>query len=182
MTERENMIAEAHDLELTFRGNISNKDLKAMLAEAKGDPIPVDEIAPPGPAVKVEKAEEVVEEDPKSESQRRVAQHYASRRKRIVAAKRAAMQTKIVTLTNKDPRENDKVTTAFLSFENQHFGLSKSVPLDIPVELEVSLIKIAEGCKITLHKDEIRNGRITGNKVPMRVNKYAISYSGQKPS
>lgn len=180
MTDRENMIAEAHDLELTFRGNISNKDLQALLAEAKGEPTPLDETPPPGPAVKAE--EPKADEPEQTEAQRAVSARYKLKRARVVAAKKEAMKTKIVTLTNKDPRENDRVTTAFLSFENQHFGLSKSVPLDIPVELEVSLIHIAENCKITLHKDEIKNGRPTGNKVPMRVKKYAISYSGQTPS
>jgi hypothetical protein len=89
------------------------------------------------------------------------------------------MKTSIVTITNKDNRENDVMTSVYLSFENQYFGLSKQVPLDLPVELENSLIKIAEGVRITLHKDEVRDGRRTGNKIPTSVKKFAISYARQ---
>jgi hypothetical protein len=92
------------------------------------------------------------------------------------------MTTQIVTITNKDPRENDVVTTAFLSFENQYFGKARNVPLDIPVELEVALISIAEGCIMTMHKDEVVNNRRTGNKITQRVKKYAVSYSQRQPS
>ena len=94
----------------------------------------------------------------------------------MLLQKKRAFKTTVITLTNKDNRENDVVTTAYLSFENQYFGLSKIVPLDIPVELEAALIAIAERSMITLHKDEIIDGKRTGNKTPVRVKKYAISY------
>jgi hypothetical protein len=90
---------------------------------------------------------------------------------------------KVVTLTNKDARENDVVTTAYLSVQNQYFAVARNVPLDIPVELEICLIKLAENAMITLHRDEIdSNGRRTGNKVTARVKKYAVSYSPIDPS
>jgi len=190
MSERENLIAEAHDLELEFKGNISNVKLAAMIAEAKGLPAPVDEVAPPGPAIKddpevteettVETTEEVVEttptkdKNPKKESPAAAA--FTGRRKMIADARERAFKTRVVTITNKDSRENEFMTTAYLSFENQHFGLSKLVPLDVAVELEEALIKVAKSTVMTLHKDEIIGGKRTGNKVATTVKKFAISY------
>ena len=83
----------------------------------------------------------------------------------------------MVTITNKDPRDNNFTTTASLSFENQYFSIAKNVPLDVKVELEQALIDIAESVIITLHKDEIVGGKRTGNKVPVRTKKYVVSYA-----
>ena len=166
MSERSELVAEASDLGLDFQKNIKTTKLVAMLAEAKGEPIPVDEVAPPSPAMKAE-----VKETPASAPR--------TERHRIAAAKAVALKTSIVTITNKDNRENDVMTTVFLGFENQHFGISKVVPLDIPVQLEEALIHIAEKTTMTLHKDEIKNGRRTGNKIPQTVKKFAISYAKQ---
>lgn len=94
----------------------------------------------------------------------------------IAKAREAAMATRIVTLSSNDKQESEWTTTAYLSMENQHFGLSKIVPLDVPVELEQCLIDIAKNTTITLHKDEIIDGRRTGNKIPTSVRKYNISY------
>ena len=176
------MIARANDLGLEFPGNISNVKLTALLAEASGDPVPVEDAAPAGPAVKAEEPEydenDVSEKTP---ARRAVIAKNLRRRKIIADAKAKAFRTHIVTITNKDNRENDVMTTAYLAFENQHFGLSKLVPLDVPVELEEALIKIAASCTMTMHKDEIVKGRRTGNKVTTSVKKYAISYSRQNP-
>jgi hypothetical protein len=188
MSERSDLIAEANDLGLDFKGNISNIKLQELVSEFKGEPIPVSEPAPPGPAVKAEAVQDLddeyeVEDVPSAPRRMTAKEHtailFANKRRKIAAAKKVAMKTSIVTLTNKDNRENDIMTTAFLSFENQYFGLAKNVPLDIPVQLEDSLIDIAEKCTMTLHKDEIIGGRRTGNKVPMTVKKYAVSYSRQ---
>jgi hypothetical protein len=184
MSNREDMIAEATDFGLKFPGNISNIKLAQMIAEFKGEAVPLEETPPPGPAVKQASKEETVDSEKELLTKNQQIAHnvFAAKRAHIAEAKAKAFKTQIVTLTNKDNRENDVMTTAYLSFENQHFGLSKNVPLDIPVELEVSLIHIAESCMMTLHKDEIQNGQRTGNKTPMRVKKYAISYSGREPS
>jgi heme-binding NEAT domain protein len=185
MSNRENMIAEATDLGLEFPGNISNIKLAAMIADFKGEPAPVEEKAPPGPAVKAE--ETPSEEDTVDPTNPLVRQRaarvelFAKRRRQVSEAKKRAMKKQIVTITNKDSRDNDVMTTCYLSFENQHFSLSKVVPLDIPVELETALVKIAEGCMMTLHKDEIIGGKRTGNKVAVRTKKYAVSYSRQEP-
>lgn len=185
MTERNEMIAEAQDLEISFPGNISNIKLAAMLAEHKGLPIPdTSNVPPAGPAVKAEPEEDSIKDINinAKESHRIVMRATAlSRRKYVKEQKKIAFKKQVVTLTNKDPRDNNVTTTAYLSFENQYFGIARLVPLDIPVELEVSLIKIASSCIMTLHKDEIIDGKRTGNKVPVRVKKYAISYSQQLP-
>jgi len=184
MTKRTEMMDEANNLGLTFPGNISNIKLASLLAEASGLPVPDIDSAPPGPAVKAEPEEESIKDVALNakESHRIAAQRTAlSRRKYVAEQKKKAFKTSIVTLTNKDPRDNTVMTTCYLSFENQYFGIARMVPLDIPVQLEAALIKIAASCVMTLHKDEIVNGKRTGNKVPTRVKKYAISYSQKQP-
>jgi hypothetical protein len=178
MNTREDMIAEAIDLEIEHKGNISNIALAKLLAKAKGEPEPEFD-APPSPKAKAPEPEEEVEEEVAEAAPTRTSAQalYARRRMKIAAAKKAAMVTSIVTITSKDSRENEVSTTAFLSCENQHFAVAKSVPLDIPVQLEKCLIENARTCKIPMHRDEIKNGRRTGNKVTLMVNKYVISYS-----
>ncbi len=176
---RPELIDQANELGLEFHKNIKTAKLARLVAEATGAPPPVDEIAPAGPAVKPGSEEEQADLDSNTVS----APMSKSNRLRLAIAnrKRAAMKTSIVTITNKDNRENSFTTTVHLSFENQHFGLSKIVPLDVPVELEQALISIAETTMMTLHKDEILNGKRTGNKVATTVKKFAISYSKETP-
>lgn len=170
MSVRSELMAEAEALELTFKKNIKTTTLQAMVAEAKGEPVPVDEVAPPSPAMKADKPKaEIVDDSKKTPLQ--------MQRERIKSARAKAFKTSIVTVTNKDNRENDVMTTAYLSFENQHFGLSKLVPLDVALELEQGLIDVAESTNITLHKDEIVRGQRTGNKVAVTVKKFSVSYA-----
>jgi len=174
--ERKALIEEANELALEFQPNIPTAKLQALVDEAMGKPPAVEETAPASPATKIEP-----EADPEPEAtvEAKVKQPlsaFARKRQKIAESKKRAFKTQIVTLTNKDNRENDMMTTAYLSFENQYFGLSKIVPLDVPVELEASLISIAENTMITLHKDEVIEGKRTGNKRPVRVKKFAISY------
>ena len=180
-TEREDLLNEANNLGLQFQPNIPSKKLVALIAEAKGEPPAVEEDAPPSPAAKAPTKEEEAEEASNKSKDvgkpGRQLTEYELKRQRISVAKAKAFKTKIVTITNKDNRENDIMTTVYLSFENQYFSLSKIVPLDIPVQLETALIKIAENTTMTLHKDEIKAGRRTGNKLPLTVKKFAISYS-----
>ncbi|MCP4487729.1 MAG: hypothetical protein GY820_10495 [Gammaproteobacteria bacterium] len=186
MPYREDLIAEATDLGLEFKGNISNVKLEELIQNF-GEPPAVEEFAPPSPATKPDPESEDL--DPltaKGPSAARTPQEMImekDRRKRqaVAKAKKRAMETSVVTITSKDNRENDVTTTAYLSFENQYFGMSKNVPLDVPVELERALIEIAASCTMTLHKDLVVAGRRTGNKVPVTVKKYAISYSRQDP-
>lgn len=181
MSNREEMIAEAIDLGLEFKGNISNKALAALLAEAKGEPEPLNETPPPSPAMKPQTEEEDVLEAAAEIARNNARERAARNRARVGGIKANAMKTKVVTLTSKDSRDNETVTTAFLSMQNKHFAIARNVPLDTPVELEQCLINTAESCMITQHRDEIVNGKRTGNKVPVRVKKYAVSYSPIDP-
>ena len=170
---REELLDKATNLGLEFPKNIPTDKLEERVIEAMEEsvkPPKVDEPAPTKPPVEV-KGEDV--QSPVDNS--RLSQ-LQLRQKTIKTAKDKAYATRIVTLTNKDSRENDVMTTAYLSFENQYFGLSKLVPLDIPVQLEQGLISVAESTMIPLHKDEIVNGKRTGNKVVVRVKKYVVSY------
>ncbi len=200
MTDRKTMIDEANALGLQFPGNISNVKLQEMLQAETGEPTPIQESAPASPAIKPEELPEVADnagilaqiaslqaqlgitDEAVSADGRNQAQINASIRRQVVAkARAAAFKKHIVTITNKDSRENDKVTTAYLAFENQYFGVARSVPLDIPVELEEALIKIALQCTMALHKDEVVNGKRTGNKITVKVKKYVVSFSNKKP-
>ena len=180
--DREALIAEANELGLEFAKNTTNKVLVAKIAEAKGLPAPVDEPAPPSPKTKsdaeiIEALDEVVDEPKQSPT---AALSVAARRRKLVASQKAkAMKTQVVTVTDKDNRENSFTTTCNPSFENQYFGLSKIVPLDVPVELEQALIDILESTMMTLPKDEVVEGKRTGNKVATTVKRYAISYGKQ---
>lgn len=177
------MIDEANDLGIEFPGNISNKKLASLLANF-GEDDPLAETPPPSPAVKSESS--VDDEDDVIESARDIAMKrrenaHQKRRRQIAEAKKKAMKTSIVTLTNKDSRENENVTSAYLSVQNLHFARSRYVPLDVPIELEHCLIRCAESCMVTIHRDEMKNGRPTGNKITRRVPKYAVSHSPIEP-
>lgn len=185
MSDRQELLDQANELGLEFPANIPTKKLQGMIEEAVGDgtPPPVEDDTPaPNPAVK---AEEPVEETNTSAGIPDVLKNSKDKavQKRIKVKKLRdqAFKTRIVTITNKDNRENDIMTTAYLSFENQYFGLSKLVPLDVPVELEEALIRIAESTMMTLHKDEIVDGKRTGNKIATSVKKFAVSYDQRKP-
>ena len=161
--ERKDLLDEANELGLEFAKNISTGKLQEMINESKG------------PAVK-EDAPEPKEEDT-TKPYNSVVDKATLRRKFIADRKAKAMATRVVTITNKDNRDNDFTTTAPLSFENQHFGVSKKVPLDVPVELEQAVIDIAESASIPHHKDEVGDGRRTGNKVTVLVKRYVVSYA-----
>lgn len=205
MSDRDELMKQAEELGLDFPKNIPSEKLSRMVDNAllseenettaqsnEEDEELTDE------EMKAEKDEKAaIEKDAKEEAEavvelqksmkktekedtdRKPSKRMLMRRK-IAEARKKAFKTHIVTLTNKDSRENDVMTTVNLSFENQYFGLSKIIPLDVPVELEKALIDIAESTRITLHKDEVVSGKRTGNKVPVSVKKFAISYSRQQ--
>lgn len=173
---RKALIAEANELGLEFPSNVKTTKLQQMVDTAQGKAVGVSAPEPdnrldyepgPSPAVK--------ENAP-------ALNPMTARRRQIAERKAEAMKTKIVTITNLDVRDAEFTTTAYLGFENDHFGLARNVPLDRPVELEVSLIEIAETLMMTIHRDEIIEGKRTGNKVTSQTRRYAVSYAAdQKP-
>ena len=175
-TYRKNLIEEANELGLEFPSNIKSTKLQGMVDAKQGESVGVK---PP-----VEDKVEIppVVEEVKPPITRTPAQHrHLKNRQAIAVKKKNAFKTKIVTITNRDTRDAEFTTTASLSFENNYFGLAKNVPLDVPVELEIALIKIAERTLMTIHKDEIKDGKRTGNKEAFTVKKYAVSYEEQVP-
>lgn len=178
--KRQQLIDEANELGLEFAKNVTDKTLEKMIREEKGEPEPVDEEPVPSPAAKSkEQLEEEGLNEPEPETKEKAThKRPVNRRRQLVAEmKRKAMKTRVVTITNRDPRDNMHTTTAHLSVENQYFGVSKIVPLDVPVELEECLITSAETAMIPIHRDEIINGRRTGNKVTGRAKRYTVSYA-----
>lgn len=159
--DRKELIDQANELGLEFAKNISTVKLQELVQESQGPE---------------EKQEEQTNNIDVS-AEKPVLTSLQKRRKFIAERKAKALKTSVVTITNKDNRDNDYTTTAHLSFENQYFGVAKNVPLDEPVELEQALIDIAESTMITHHKDEIVNGKRTGNKVATAVKKYVVSYA-----
>ena len=161
MSERQELLDQANDLSLEFHSNIPTDKLKVLIEnELNKDP------------AKQEKSVDEKQVNPNLRPR-------LNKRQRIVKAKQRALKMQVVTITNKDNRENDMMTTVSLSFENEFFGISRSVPLDVAVEIETALVEIAEGTMMTLHKDEIVNGRRTGNKTAVSVKKFAVSYAKQ---
>ena len=162
MSERQELLDQANDLSLEFHSNIPTDKLKVLIenklnAEPEEQEDPAEEETPVNPNLRPR----------------------LTKSQRIVKAKQRALKMQVVTITNKDNRENDVMTTVSLSFENEFFGISRSVPLDIAVEIETALVEIAEGTMMTLHKDEVVNGRRTGNKIPVATKKFAVSYAKQ---
>ena len=99
----------------------------------------------------------------------------------IKMRKAEAMKKSVVVITSNDKRDNEYVTAEYLSCENQFFGVSKLVPLNIPVELEECLIEVAKTTMVMLHQDEITpDGRRTGNKVTRMTRKFNVSYEQVK--
>lgn len=172
MSTRDDLKQEATDLGLDFPSNIKTEKLEQLIEEhyqsqAAGDLV---------------QAVEEVEEPQEEKTPAKANGKKLTKNQKLAEAKNRAMATKVVTLSSNDKRDNEYVTTAYLSFENQHFGLAKLVPLDIPVELEQGLINVAKETMITLHKDEVIDGKRTGNKIPVRTRKYNVSYEDMKPS
>lgn len=159
--ERTALLEKANELSLDFPNNIPTEKLKAMIEEASG------------PKVK----EESEEETEVKATQDNALTANQKLRKRIAEKRKKAMKTRVVTITSKDTRDNDVANTAKLSFENQYYGASKVVPLDVPVELEQCLIDVAKTVMIPHHVAEVINGVRTGNSITKRTNKYVISYA-----
>lgn len=165
----EELRAEADALGLTYNQNIGAAKLAEKIEEhytslSAGDSIQVkEEVVQP------------VAKDNKKETKDELIRRLAAE------AKLAAFATKVVTVSNNDKREAEHMTADFFGFENQYFGISLLVPFDIPTQLPQCIIDVIKSTPITLHKDEIVDGRRTGNRVPVQTRKYNISYEENQP-
>lgn len=173
MATLEELKTEADNLGITYAPKIGAEKLQAKIDahyESQAADDLVQETAEETPVEDTNKLDAIpVNSSP--------AQKRAKNMREIAAEMRtAAMKTRVVRLSNNDKRDSHVTTTAYLSMENQYFGLSKIVPLDIPIELEQCLIDVAKNVEIILHVDEIIDGKRTGNKRPQYVKKYVVSY------
>lgn len=124
----------------------------------------------------VAKVEEIVEVKLENESKDDLI------RRLVADAKKLAYATKVVTVSNNDKRESEYMTADYFGFENQYFGVSLLVPFDIPTQLPQCIIDVIKSTPITLHKDEVVDGRRTGNRIPVQTRKYNISYDEKQPT
>lgn len=167
--------AEARGLGITFNVNIGAETLHGKIetfyeSQSAGDLVKEKDVV--DPEVDPEPSN-VAYDVPGSKA---VLSKEQKTRNMVAKAKAKAMRKRVVTITSNDKRDNDVTTTTYLGFENQYFGISKLVPLDVPLELELCLIDVAKTTFITLHKDEIIDGKRTGNKVPVPVRKLNVSF------
>lgn len=101
-------------------------------------------------------------------------------RERVANAKKLAFTKSKVVITNLDMRDKD-LTDCYLGFENSYFGKSRLIPFGKPVWLENALIEVAESTPMTEHINEVgRDGKRTGNKIPIEKPKYGIQYIEKK--
>lgn len=162
----EELKAEADVLGLEYNKNIGATKLSEKIeayyeSQAAGDSVKVQAEEAPKKA-----------NDKETEEQRK--------RRKVMEAKNAAMKLRRVTITNNDTRENGVLTADYFGFENQHFGKSLLVPFNIPCELPQCILNVINSTYVTLHTDEIVDGKRTGNKVPKSMKKYNISYEDVK--
>jgi hypothetical protein len=160
----QDLLDEAKELGLAFKGRISKEKLITLIDEHKMNQTIGDS---------EEATENLGDEQVKVSTREQPAKSIPQL---VKEAKKRAFSKRVVTLTSNDKRDNDIVTTEPLMFENQYFSLSRIVPLDVPAELEQCLIDIAKECTIILHVDEVVNGKRTGNKMPKHVKKFTVSY------
>lgn len=168
----EELKAEADVLGVEYSPNIGAKKLSEKIeayyeSQAAGDSVKVQ--AEPEPVKEAKKT--ISKEETKEAKWRRIG----------AELKAKALQTRVVTITNNDPRESSVLTADYAGMENQFFsGKSLIIPFGIPTEVPQCVINVLKRTMITVHADEIINGQRTGNKVPKSVKKYNISYEDMK--
>lgn len=166
----EELKAEADVLGIEYNKNIGASKLNEKVeayyeSQAAGD------------SVKVQAEPEAVKEVKKSSGKEETeAERVVRKRTEVMDAKTKAFKTRVVTITNNDPRENSVITADYFGFENQHFGKSLLVPFNVPVELPQGIIEVIKSTPMTIPTDEIIGGRRTGNKIASQARKYNISY------
>ncbi len=164
----EELKKEANELGLTYNSKIGATKLSEKIEDYY-------ESQSAGDLVKVKEEIEEEVEKPAKEVKAKLSP-MAQGKVAIKAAIAKSMKTRVVTISNNDKRDNSHTTTAYLSCG----AFQRTVPLDIPVELENALINIAKNSKITQHIDEVVGGKRTGNKIPKPANKYMVSYEDMK--
>lgn len=92
---------------------------------------------------------------------------------RAKKAEERARQTRIVTITDNDTRENNQTTVAIANCSNLYFDLGTVyIPLNIPVEVKQGHIDTLANLEIPLHVKDAKSGLF---KTEVRK-RYSISY------
>lgn len=115
---------------------------------------------------------EVVEEVTPVNSSKKIT----SLREMVADVKKRAFTKRKVTITYNDKRDNNEVTDAYLTCENEFFSIARYVPLDVPVELEQCLIDTAKEAKITAYRSDLAKGMKSKTNTPITLPKYNIAY------
>jgi len=162
----EELKSEALNLGIQFKGNVGKERLAQMIEDFYNNDSAQDAVqeSPEETTEEVTPVTQPVSKESKEQKFRRLA----------METKLKAMKRRVVTITSNDTRENSLVTVEYLGFENQYFGISRLVPLNIPVELEECLIEVAKKTELLIHMDEVVNGKRTGNKKPVMMKKFNV--------
>jgi hypothetical protein len=96
---------------------------------------------------------------------------------KITAAKTAAYKTSIVTITDKDQRENSRTTCCTANCSNDYFdlGTRTKIPLNEAIELEQGFIDVLRSVHITFHTLDPK----TGLSKLKTIQRYSVIPSGQ---
>jgi len=147
---------EADQLGLKYAGNIGAEKLQAKVDEEYARL----ENETNGPTVT---AEEVVEED---EAEEKPANKKMDARAIIREQEKANKKTKVVTVSMVDKRESSYATSVYYSTG----GVGMRIPLDIPCEVPIILIRLIEDAKSLIHTE------VDGNTVSKYQKKFVVEY------
>ena len=164
MSTLQELKQEATDLGIEYSANIGATKLAEKIEdyyksrETSGEEIQA--------AVAAKEAKEQSEEKPAVKGKE---DKYARAKK----AEERARQTRIVTITDNDTRENNQTTVAIANCSNLYFDLGTVyIPLNIPVEIKQGHLDTLANLEIPLHVKDAKSGLF---KTEVRK-RYSISY------
>lgn len=158
---------EAAELGITHSANIGADKLAAKIEEFyKSQETSGQEIQE-----LVEKKE--AEEKSEDKKEKSAVKGSVSRLERARIAEERARETRIVTITDNDSRENNQTTVAVANCSNVYFDLGTVyIPLNVPVEVKQGHIDALQGVEIPMHAKDPKSGL---NTTVIR-RRYSISF------
>lgn len=164
MSSLQELKQEATDLGIEYSANIGATKLAEKIEDYyKSQETSGEEILA---AVEAKEAEEKSKEKPAVKG----------KEDKFARAKKAedrARQTRIVTITDNDTRENNQTTVAIANCSNLYFDLGTVyIPLNIPVEIKQGHLDTLANLEIPLHIKDAKSGLF---KTEVRK-RYSISY------
>ena len=164
MSTLQELKQEATDLGIEYSANIGATKLAEKIEDYyKSQETSGEEIQA---AVAAKEAKEQSEEKPAVKGKE---DKYARAKK----AEERARQTRIVTITDNDTRENNQTTVAIANCSNLYFDLGTVyIPLNIPVEIKQGHLDTLVNLEIPLHVKDAKSGLF---KTEVRK-RYSISY------